>query len=359
MKLAFISDFYHPSIGGTQMLCKNISEFFYEKKHEIEILTTLDYERKLADYKYRIKQFDKLNFNNSKIFQNCNYDHVFVFCDFFSLSLQTVDFSAIKKSTIVLNLDENVYNWIQNEGPGYSKKNVEFLVNKLKSATNVITFCQDAPVNKFLKENDIKSHFIPNFSRDVLAGKSLNIDLKQKLKLGDKKIIFNHGNIEPRKNQLALIKSFLSSNLTEEYSLVLLGSPRTPDDARYLEVINSFLKNNDKNKNVVMLKGTNNIDLVNECLKQSDLFVLPSLAEGLPLVLLEAMSADLPWISTPCGGVPSVLGPLKSGVVLENFDLTSRSLEEAILKLQNSSSRYDWKKDFTREKSCNKYMELL
>ena len=53
------------------------------------------------------------------------------------------------------------------------------------------------------------------------------------------------------------------------------------------------------------------------------------------------------------------MATIKSGVVLDNFDLTSGSLEEAVLKLENSSSRYDWEKGFTREKSCNKYMELL
>ena len=40
MKLAFISDYYHPSIGGTQMLCKNISEFFHENDHEIESIVS-------------------------------------------------------------------------------------------------------------------------------------------------------------------------------------------------------------------------------------------------------------------------------------------------------------------------------
>ncbi len=46
-----------------------------------------------------------------------------------------------------------------------------------------------------------------------------------------------------------------------------------------------------------------------ELLSALDVFVLPSLSEGLPLVVLEAMAAGLPLVSTRVGGVPEVAAP--------------------------------------------------
>lgn len=46
---------------------------------------------------------------------------------------------------------------------------------------------------------------------------------------------------------------------------------------------------------------------VREKLIQSDLFVFPTKAEGLPRVLIEAMAVGLPCISTPVNGIPELL----------------------------------------------------
>jgi glycosyltransferase involved in cell wall biosynthesis len=47
-----------------------------------------------------------------------------------------------------------------------------------------------------------------------------------------------------------------------------------------------------------------------------DIFVLPSLSEGVPYALLEAMSCGLPCVCTAVGGVPEILSDVSVGYVV-------------------------------------------
>lgn len=51
--------------------------------------------------------------------------------------------------------------------------------------------------------------------------------------------------------------------------------------------------------------------------KAFDLFLMPSLSEGLPYVLLEAGLARLPVIATAVGGIPEIIDDMKSGILIQ------------------------------------------
>ena len=57
-----------------------------------------------------------------------------------------------------------------------------------------------------------------------------------------------------------------------------------------------------------------------ELLKGFDIFVLPSLAEGLSIALLEAMAMRLPVIASHVGGIPEVFGDCKCGRLVQPKD---------------------------------------
>lgn len=68
-----------------------------------------------------------------------------------------------------------------------------------------------------------------------------------------------------------------------------------------------------------------------ELLNNTDIFILPSYTEGLPISILEAMSYKLPVISTPVGGIPEVVKDGENGFLITPGD--KGALYNAIIKL--------------------------
>lgn len=71
-------------------------------------------------------------------------------------------------------------------------------------------------------------------------------------------------------------------------------------------------------------------------LASGDIFVLPSYNEGLPVSILEAMSWQLPVISTNVGGIPQLVRDGVDGILINPGDLTA--LSQALLRLGQDSA---------------------
>lgn len=70
-----------------------------------------------------------------------------------------------------------------------------------------------------------------------------------------------------------------------------------------------------------------------EFLSQASLFVLPSYNEGLPIALLEALSAGLAVITTPVGGIPEIIKDGYNGFLVPPGDI--KALAEKLTILAN------------------------
>ena len=62
-----------------------------------------------------------------------------------------------------------------------------------------------------------------------------------------------------------------------------------------------------------------------------DIFVLPSLDEGIPMALLEAMALGVPVVATAVGGVPEIVAHRATGLLVRSRD--EQALAEACLEL--------------------------
>lgn len=73
----------------------------------------------------------------------------------------------------------------------------------------------------------------------------------------------------------------------------------------------------------IHLTGALNQGEVRRHFARADVFVLPSLAEGIPVVLMEAMSSGVPCVSTPVNGIPELIEHRHTGMLAAPGDVHS------------------------------------
>ncbi len=131
-----------------------------------------------------------------------------------------------------------------------------------------------------------------------------------------------------------------------------LKSPRPRQAKRGRQISNLKLENE-----VFLI---NNLPEAAPYLKAFDIFVLPSIKEGLPYTLLEAGLAELPVIATNVGGIPEIIEDEKEGLLAEPADSgdLARKIGELIKnpekgKIMARSLRKKVLEEFSLEKMLN------
>ena len=73
-------------------------------------------------------------------------------------------------------------------------------------------------------------------------------------------------------------------------------------------------------------------------LRESDLLLLPSHAEGFPMSIIEGMAYGLPIVASKVGGIPQIVSEGENGFLFAYGD-TSSMADAVLLLLRNSSLR--------------------
>lgn len=103
---------------------------------------------------------------------------------------------------------------------------------------------------------------------------------------------------------------------------------------------------------------------VSEQLKIMDIFILPSLSEGMPMSIIEAMRQGLFVMATPVGGIPEMLNEtfakfIKRDSVFIANSITEVVCEKLVTKEKKILSREHYLQNFTLQKMINSYSDIL
>ena len=156
------------------------------------------------------------------------------------------------------------------------------------------------------------------------------------------------------KNHRLLLEAFAKAHkLSQSLMLSLAG------DGPLLEGCKAYAKELGIESRVSFL---GNVEDVSSLLKGSDVFVLSSNSEALPISILEAMAHGLPIVSTRVGGVPDIVN--ENGILVPKGD--ADALCDAILEMARSSGlrqkcgefSYQRVQEFGVENIVEKYQKL-
>jgi glycosyltransferase involved in cell wall biosynthesis len=166
------------------------------------------------------------------------------------------------------------------------------------------------------------------------------------------------GNLLPVKDHMTLLRVLSSLDaVTRRWRLLILGEgPQRPE-------LEAFVNAHGEWKKQVCFLGLRSS--VVELLNGMDVFVLPSLFEGVSNALLEAMATGLPVVVTATGGNPEVVVDGQSGLLFPARDLQRLSSHLALLagnkdlrsKLGAEAMRRV-REDFSLDSMVRKYGQL-
>ena len=204
-----------------------------------------------------------------------------------------------------------------------------------------------------------KCYYIPN-GVDVERFRPLTSEQKRKQReamgLSDGPLVVYVGRLVPEKRVDKLIHSWETVRQKFPNSqLLIIGTGSEDATLQKLAVPN--------------IQFVGRVDDTSTWLQVADLFVLPSISEGLSNSLLEAMACSLPIIATAVGAAPNLIRPQENGWCIPPDDLNA--LTDALMasldnldycqpmgKRNRDRILNDFQLSVTADKLCRLYREL-
>lgn len=337
MKIAILVARFPPRwLAGTEIATYNIAKHLAKRGYEVHVITSLD--------KGLPKQSIKQGFCVHRIkVLRVRFLGVIIFSLKAFLLLRKLKVDAVhsqsttmgipavlakkllKKPYIVYERGSEVYlPWLF-KGP----------ISKLiwKGADAVIALTEDMKIEI---EKIYSRHIdvVPNgIDLEVFEGLPRKEAIRQRLRFNNNdKVILFVGTLRPVKGVKYLIQAMnVIAQKEPKTRLMLVGNGEERD---YLRGLVKELKL----ERYVTFVGEVPNEKVPEYMVASDVFVLPSLSEGFPLTILEAMASGLPIVASKVGGLPEIVEDGQNGFLAEPRK-PGQIAEKVLLLLKNEGLR--------------------
>ena len=203
-----------------------------------------------------------------------------------------------------------------------------------------------------MEEYDLSRDRIPVIFNGINLDRCIS---KLSYQVGSVFTIVHIGRFMDAKNHMGLLMAFQSFH--EKYPntvLQLIG------DGELRLQIEEYIREHNLESAVELLGLQSN---VYQFLSRADMFTLPSLWEGIPMTLIEAMGTGLPIVTTNVGGIPDMLTDGESALIVDaEADQLAAAFEKCYLSEtlretlgQNAKMR---SVEFSAEHMANEYLKV-
>ncbi len=371
MKIAFVGMFYYPTFGGVEQAIQELAERYERQGHEVHV------------YCCDSDKYKRLNVKEEVI----NGVKVHRLRYWFRLSLSTFIWPGL----LLRLFKDKKYDIIHSHVSGHAFVLFAGLIAKLKGTKHIhTTHCPwtDAYRNWKLKPFVFLNNLLFNklsfrLIDKVIAITPWEIGILKKWVKADKICIIPNGvdsvlfekikvnNFRKQFDGKKIVLFFSRLNITkapDKFVLVAKEILKERDDIEFVMIgpdegmKKKVLELIGDEKRIHLFDALRGKEKIAEIYQGSDVYVLPSYREGLPLTIFEAMSCGLPIVASAVNGVPYEIENGVNGYLVEYGDI--EGLKRNILKILDnkelaediSENNLEKAKNFTWDNISEKVM---
>jgi len=341
MRIAIVSMFYKPTIGGVEKVIEVLAKNYISKGHSVDVYCCDcdKYKRIKKKFEiiegvrvYRSRYWLRLSFN-THIFPGVIWDLMTKKYDIIHSHVGAHDYVLFAGLASRLKGVPHVHTthcpWTDKFRPlavriplFFTDNFFNYISFNLCDRIIAITPWEVPILKKWVKEDKIR--VLHNGMDGRLFKKVDGSSFRKKvMKDPNNKLVLFFGRLHPTKapDNFAKVARMICEE-RNDIEFAMIG----PDEGE-MEKVKKIVDNHDR----IHVTGPWPYEEIEYMYQGSDVYVLSSYREGLPLTLFEAMASGLPVVATPVNGVPYEMKDGVNGFLVGFGDL--EAMKEKILKL--------------------------